>query len=262
MKTATTSSGTYYLFNKKDQKTPIVFVHGVGLTHEIWHPQLNFFKEYTTLTYDILGHGKSTLNKEIISFNDFSNQIIELIDELKIDQIHLVGFSIGSLIARNFATRFGERLKSLTLLGSIYKRSDEQQKIVNQRFEQARSEFKLSRQALKRWFTDKYLENNPDIYEKISSILSSNNMANFLKVYELFVKHKNDENFSKIKVSTLIMTGEFDIGSTVEMSRELNKIINNSQLSIIKNGKHLCSIECADEVNLEIKKFIDTNDKT
>ena len=262
MKKATTSSGTYYLFNKKDQKTPIVFVHGVGLTHEIWHPQLNFFKEYTTLTYDILGHGKSTLNKEIISFNDFSNQIIELIDELKIDQIHLIGFSIGSLIARNFATRFGERLKSLTLLGSIYKRSDEQQKIVNQRFEQARSELKLSRQALKRWFTDKYLENNPDIYEKISSILSSNNMANFLKVYELFVKHKNDENFSKIKVSTLIMTGEFDIGSTVEMSRELNKVINNSQLSIIKNGKHLCSIECADEVNLEIKNFIDTNDKT
>ena len=262
MKKATTSSGTYYLFNKKDQKTPIVFVHGVGLTHEIWHPQLNFFKEYTTLTYDILGHGKSTLNKEIISFNDFSNQIIELIDELKIDQIHLIGFSIGSLIARNFATKFGERLKSLTLLGSIYKRSDEQQKIVNQRFEQARSELKLSRQALKRWFTDKYLENNPDIYEKISSILLSNNMANFLKVYELFVKHKNDENFSKIKVSTFIMTGEFDIGSTVEMSRELNKIINNSQLSIIKNGKHLCSIECADEVNLEIKKFIDTNDKT
>ena len=262
MKTATTSSGTYYLFNKKDQKTPIVFVHGVGLTHEIWQPQLDFFKEYTTLTYDILGHGKSTLNKEIISFNDFSDQIIELIDELKIDQIHLIGFSIGSLIARNFATRFGERLKSLTLLGSIYKRSDEQQKIVNQRFEQARSELKLSRQALKRWFTDKYLENNPDIYEKISSILSSNNMANFLKVYELFVKHKNDENFSKIKVSTLIMTGEFDIGSTVEMSRELNKIINNSRLSIIKNGKHLCSIECADEVNLEVKNFIDTNDKT
>ena len=70
----------------------------------------------------------------------------------------------------------------------------------------------------------------------------------------------NDIN--KIKVSTLIMTGEFDIGSTVEMSRELNKIINNSRLSIIKNGKHLCSIECADEVNLEVKNFIDTNDKT
>ena len=261
MKTATTASGTYYLFNKKNQKPPIVFIHGVGLTHQIWQPQLEFFRDHSTLVYDILGHGKSSLNKEKISFNDFSEQIIELIDELKIDKIHLVGFSIGSLIARNFATRFGERLKSLTLLGSIYKRSNEQQKIVNQRFEQAKSELKLSKQALKRWFTDKYLEHNPDIYEKISSILSSNDMVNFLNVYELFVKHKNDEDFNKIKVNTLIMTGEFDIGSTVEMSKELNKIINNSQLNIIKNGKHLCSIECADDVNLAIKNFIDNNDE-
>ena len=110
------------------------------------------------------------------------------------------------------------------------------------------------------WFTDKYLENNPSIYEKISNILSSNNMKNFLKVYELFVNHKNDENFDKINVNTLIMTGEFDIGSTVEMSNELNKIITNSQLKIIKDGKHLCGIECANDVNLSIKNFVEENE--
>ena len=190
MKTSTTASGTYYLFNNKNQKIPIVFIHGVGLSNEIWQPQMDFFKDYTTLSYDILGHGKSSLNIEKLSFNDFSDQIIELIDELKIDQIHLIGFSIGSLIARNFAIRFGERLKSLTLLGSIYKRSNEQQKIVTKRFEQAKSELKLSRQALKRWFTDKYLENNPNTYEKISSILSSNNMSNFIKIFIIFVLNK------------------------------------------------------------------------
>jgi len=97
-------------------------------------------------------------------------------------------------------------------------------------------------------------------YDKISSILSSNNMANFLKVYELFVKHKNDEDFQKIKVNTLIMTGEYDVGSTVKMSKELNKIIKNSEIKIIKNGKHLCGIECADDVNLTIKNFIDNNE--
>ena len=85
-------------------------------------------------------------------------------------------------------------------------------------------------------------------------------MPNFLKVYELFVNHKNDEDFKKIKVNTLVMTGEQDVGSTVEMSKELDNIIQNSQLKIIKDGKHLCGIECADEVNLAIKKFIDQND--
>ena len=255
-----TASGTFYVFNKKEQSIPIVFVHGVGLTYEIWQPQLDFFKDYSNLSYDILGHGKSSLTKQNISFNDFSDQLIELINELKIEKIHLVGFSIGSLVARNFATRYGERLRSLILLGSIYKRSEQQQKIVNERFNQAKKELKLSRQALKRWFTDKYLENNPDTYEKISSILSGNNMANFLRVYELFVKHKNDEDFKKIQTKTLVVTGEHDVGSTIEMSQQLKDLINNSELKIIKDGKHLCGIECADDVNLAIKNFVDKND--
>ena len=260
MTIGTTASGTYYFLNQKEQTIPIVFIHGVGLTYEIWQPQLDFFKGNSTLAYDILGHGKTPLNKQEVNFDDFSNQLIDLIDELKIDKIHLIGFSIGSLIARNFATKFNNRLQSLTLLGSIFKRSEQQQKIVNERFNQAKQELKLSKLALKRWFTDKYLENNPNTYEKISSILSSNNMSNFIKVYALFVNHKNDENFEKIKVNTLIMTGENDIGSTIEMSKELNKIIINSELKIIKDGKHLCGIECADDVNLIIKNFVNKNE--
>jgi|TARA_B100001173_G_scaffold110769_1_gene96041 pimeloyl-ACP methyl ester carboxylesterase len=260
MTTGTSASGTFYVLNQKEQSIPIVFIHGVGLTYEIWQPQLDFFTNYSTLAYDILGHGKSSLKKQNISFDDFSDQLIKLIDELNFQKIHLVGFSIGSLIARNFATKFNDRLQSLVLLGSIYKRTEQQQKIVNERFNQAKKELKLSKLALKRWFTDKYLENNPDTYDKISSILSSNNMANFIKVYELFVNHKNDEDFEKITVNTLITTGENDIGSTIEMSQELNKIIKNSQLKIIKNGKHLCGIECADDVNLTIKNFIDSNE--
>jgi len=256
----TDSSETFYLLNEKDQKIPLVFVHGVGLTHEIWKPQIDYFKNYTTLSYDILGHGKTPLNKTNISFNDFSEQLIKLIDELNFQKIHLIGFSIGSLIARNFATKHNDRLQSLILLGSIYKRSEEQQRIVNDRFNLAKKNHTLSKQALKRWFTDKYLEKNPDIYEKINSILEANNIENFLKVYELFVFHKNKEKFENIKVKTLVMTGENDAGSTTEMSKNLSNIIKNSQFKLIKDGKHLCGIECADDVNMAIKNFIESND--
>ena len=256
----TDSSKTFYLLNQTDKKIPIVFIHGVGLTHEIWQPQLEYFKDRTTISYDILGHGKTPLNKSNINFDDFSEQLNNLLNELNFDKIHLIGFSIGSLIARNFATRYNNRLKSLTLLGSIFKRNEEQQKIVNDRFNLAKKNLKLSRQALKRWFTDKYLEKNPNTYEKISSILEKNNMENFLRVYKLFVYHKNDENFQNIKVNTLVMTGENDVGSTVDMSKKLSEVINNSQLKVIKDGKHLCGIECADDVNMAIKNFIEQNE--
>ena len=248
------SQNTFYILDKKND-VPIVFIHGVGLNHKIWEPQINVF-ENTFLAYDILGHGKTPLNKENLSFDDFSNQLINLIDELNIRRIHLVGFSIGSLIARNFASKYSDRLESLILLCSIFRRTEKQQQIVKDRFELAKKSKSLSKQALKRWFTDEYLEKNPNTYNKISSILEQNSMENFLKIYELFVNHKDDEQFEKIKTKTLIMTGEGDIGSTPEMSINLSKVINNSNVKIISKGKHLCSIECADDVNIAIKKHI------
>ena len=248
------ANNTFYLLNQK-KDTPIVFIHGVGLNHTIWKPQIDAFNN-TVIAYDILGHGKTPLNKDNISFDDFSNQLINLIDELKIKKIHLVGFSIGSLIARNFASKFNERLESLTLLCSIFQRNQEQQQIVKDRFELAKKSNTLSKQALKRWFTDDYLEKNPNIYEKISLILEENNMENFLKVYQLFVNHEDKEKFENINTKTLVMTGEGDIGSTPEMSKNLSNIINNSEVKIISKGKHLCSIECADDVNMAIKKHI------
>ena len=248
------SQNTFYILDKKND-VPIVFIHGVGLNHKIWEPQINVF-ENTFLAYDILGHGKTPLDKENLSFDDFSNQLINLIDELNIRRIHLVGFSIGSLIARNFASKYSDRLESLILLCSIFRRTEKQQQIVKDRFELAKKSKSLSKQALKRWFTDEYLEKNPNTYNKISSILEQNSMENFLKIYELFVNHKDDERFEKIKTKTLIMTGEGDIGSTPEMSINLSKVINNSNVKIISKGKHLCSIECADDVNMAIKKHI------
>ena len=251
---ATDSNNTFYKLNKK-KGIPIVFIHGVGLDHSIWEPQADAF-ENTVLIYDILGHGKTPLNKNNVSFDDFSDQLLNLMNDLKIEKIHLVGFSIGSLIARNFATKFDERLQSLTLLCSIFNRSNEEQKIVKDRFEQTKKDNSLPKTSIKRWFTDDYLNNHPEISKKVGSILENNNMSNFIKIYSLFVHHKDEERFESIKAKTLVMTGEGDVGSTPEMSKNLSKKFTNSTLKIIPVGKHLCSIECSDDVNNTIKNHI------
>jgi len=248
------SKNTFYILNSK-QDIPVVLIHGVGLNHKIWDPQINSFNN-TVLAYDILGHGKTPLTKSDINFDDFSSQLLNLINELEFEKVHLVGFSIGSLIARNFACNYNDRLETLTLLCSVYQRSKEQQQIVNDRFELSKKSRSLSKQALKRWFTDDYINKNPNIYEKISSMLEENNIENFLKVYRLFVKHRDNEKFENIKTKTLVMTGENDIGSTPEMSSKLSEKITGSKVKIINSGKHLCSIECADDVNNAIKEHI------
>ena len=255
------SFDTHYTLNKDGEKIPIVFIHGIGLNQDIWRPQIDFFEDYTTLTYDLLGHGKTPLNKTKVNFNDFYKQLLGLIDELEFKKIHLVGFSLGALIAREFASKHSERLCSLIIHGSIYKRTEEQKRVVINRWNVAKLNRPASKKAaLRRWLTEDFTKKNPEIYKRIYSILEKNDHKNFLKTYEPFVHYQDDDNMiKKINVNTLITTGENDVGSTPEMAKNLSKVIHHSKFVEIKKGKHLCSIECADNVNIIFKEFIDKN---
>ena len=144
-------------------------------------------------------------------------------------------------------------------MGTTYQRTDEERSRVLDRFEQAKLNKPISRQALKRWFSDKYLDENPKIYNEFMNILNKKpkDHNNFLKAYKLFANHRDDiELIKKIETKTLIMTGSDDPGSTVAMSKSLSKDLVNSKFVEVKNGKHLCSIECADDVNINLKNFI------
>ena len=248
----------YYSFidNNTD---PLVFIHGVGLHHEMWDPQINSLKDHSIIAYDLLGHGRTPYDKEEITLNDFSNQLDDLLQFLKVDKVNLIGFSLGSLVALDFASKFQDRLKTLTLLGTTYRRTIEQRSLVIERFEQAKLNKPISKQALKRWFTEEYLNEHPEIYDQFIKILTKDgeDHLNFLKAYKLFTYHEdNTDIINNIKTRTLVMTGSNDSGSTVEMSKSLCEDLINSSFIEINNGKHLCSIECADDVNINLKNFI------
>ena len=248
----------YYFFKKKNT-IPLVFIHGVGLDHQMWDKQISYFNEFSILTYDLLGHGKTPYNKDKLSFNDFSNQLLEILNYLKLDKINLIGFSLGSLIALDFSSRFQEKIEKLILIGTTYKRTDQERSLVLDRYNQAKLNKPISKQALKRWFTDKYLEKNPNTYDLFMGILNKKpeDHKNFLKAYDLFANHYDDfEAIKKIDRKTLVMTGSNDVGSTPAMSKKLVKDLVNSTYIEIQNGKHLCSIECVDDVNMKIKNFI------
>ena len=261
MPTTSEKYETDYYYKKENNSVPIVFVHGIGLNKEIWYPQIEFFKSYNLITYDLLGHGKTPLNKNELNFQDFVKQLLNLINELEIKKIHLVGFSLGALISRHFASEYGDRLSSLNLHGSIYKRSIEQKRVVENRLELLKTDRPASKdRAIRRWFTAEYIKNKPEMYKKIYSMLDDNNPENFLKAYKLFVFYQDDDDMlKKIYTSTLVTTGQNDVGSTKEMAINLSENIKNAKYAEIRNGKHLCSIEFSDEYNKILENFIDKN---
>ena len=138
----------------------------------MWSPQLKFFKNYTTITYDLLGHGNVPHDKEKLTMEDFKDQLNSLTDYLKIKKFNLIGFSIGSLIALNYASDFESKINSLILLSTTYKRNSNQRQEVIDRVNLSKLNKPISNLALKRWFTDDYINNNKRIKEYIIQILT------------------------------------------------------------------------------------------
>ena len=248
----------YYKFYKR-KNIPVVFIHGVGLDHKMWFPQIRSFRNNSVLVYDLLGHGKTPLNKKNVNFEDFSNQLNNLLNNLNINKINLVGFSFGSLVALKYAKRFKKKVNKLVLISTVYKRNNSEKNNVRERYKKAKNNIPISNSALNRWLSSKFIKLNPKIKKYILNTLDKNkeDHLNFLKSYKLFSYFKdNTKEIEQINTPSLILTGSKDQGSTVKMSENLSNKLINSHFFKITNAKHLCSIEYSSNVNMIIKKFL------
>ena len=247
---------TYFEFTKKTGVCN-VFVHGVGLNNTMWHPQKEFFKNKKTIYYDILNHGKTNTNFKELKFEYFSKQLLDLLEYLDIKKINLIGFSLGSLIAQHFASKYFKKINKLIILGSVYKRSSSQIIKVKKRYNLALNGKSISHDSINRWFNKNYLKKNKHVYNFFLNILEKKNNKKFLPAYKLFVESDNyDINFNNLKMKTLIATGEKEIGSTPAMTRKINKKISKSKIFIIPNAKHMATYEKSEIVNKLISNFI------
>ena len=250
--------GTYYQINEVEGTTPILFIHGVGLDHSIWEPQIKFFKDRTTIIYDLIGHGLSTCTFKEIEFEDFSKQIEGLLQILRIQKVIVIGFSLGGLIAAHYSSTRKNYIEKTILFGTIFNRSDEQKKNASERFINVQDTYLDAPQQLDRWFNKDFLSSHSNIAEKLTNILNNNHHDDFLKSYKLFA-HFEDKliDFEQIESETLICTAKGDVGSTPEMANQLGGVISDSKTIIFDHGKHMVGIECAEDVNKVFNIFIE-----
>jgi pimeloyl-ACP methyl ester carboxylesterase len=105
----------------------VTFVHGAGGSSSIWYKQIRDFKaEFNVLILDLRGHGnskpklKDAFNTKY-TFDSITNDIVEVIDFLKIESSHFVGISLGTILIRNIAEKHPARVKSMIMGGAIMK---------------------------------------------------------------------------------------------------------------------------------------------
>ena len=251
------SQGNYYEFSELENSPTTIFIHGVGLDNTMWYPQKKYFHNHSVLFYDLLNHGQSSGGFKELNYEVYNDQLINLINLLGVEKVNIVGFSIGAIIAQHFTEKYFEKVNKLVLIGSVYQRSDKQIETVQKRYIDACNGKSITIDSIKRWFSESYLDNHPDVYDFFYNLLERKKNEDFLPAYKIFVNSdKYLINYSNFNMPSLIMTGENEIGSTPLMSEGISKEIKNSNLFIIKNAKHGATIEQSNIVNEKLNKFL------
>ena len=117
----------YTIYENKQSNQWVTFVHGAGGSSAIWFKQIKEFqKYYNVLLLDLRGHGNSnptlkTAFKQKYTFSALANDILGVLDFLKIEKSHFVGISLGTILIRQLAEMYAERVQSMIIGGAILK---------------------------------------------------------------------------------------------------------------------------------------------
>ena len=115
---AISSDGVKISFDKQGEGEPtLVFVHGWSNNRSIWDAQISHFSEkYRVIAVDLAGFGKSGNNRNTWTMASFGEDVAAVINKLALDQVVLVGFSMGGPVVIETAKRVPDHVTGLVLV--------------------------------------------------------------------------------------------------------------------------------------------------
>lgn len=219
----------------------LVFIHGLSDNLLYWEFLANSLKkDFQVLRVDLRGHGKSELGDEEIAVDTYSDDLNNLLKDLNLSKISLIGFSLGGLVALDFAGRYPQKVDSLVLMSSYAKADGELKDTLLQFKKKLNIGFEEFYDfILPKTLCPSVIEENKEELEFLKEISSKNaNTEAYIKACDVCLNFDDEKNLSKIDIPTLILAGKHDEISTLEIQKEMQRKIKNSQLIVFSDVKH------------------------
>jgi 3-oxoadipate enol-lactonase len=234
--------------------TPIVFLHGVGSDKNAWHPQLEHFgRTRRAIAFDYPGYGDSDPAPQGTTRDDYASAVISAMHELGVDRAHICGLSLGGVVAVAMSHHAPERCASLILANTfaahpnglaIYERSLEGSRDLPAMAE-ARVDVLLAQPI------------DPQIRREVAETMSRIDPAAYrIGAKAVWLADVRD-HAQEIKVPTLVLVGDHDLVTPVDLSSELVDLIPDARMRVIAGAGHLSNLEKPDAFNAIVDQFID-----
>jgi (E)-2-((N-methylformamido)methylene)succinate hydrolase len=237
---------------------PVTLVHGVGSNLESWDAIAErLVRQYRVIRMDLRGHGKSS-RIETCRLDDFLDDVTLVLDTLGIARTHLVGFSLGGMIAQAFVLAHPGRVEKLALISAVAGRTPEERANVRSRARKVREEGIASvvAAAEDRWFTQDFRTRHPEVVARRLEELKANDHSSYSAAYTVFAEGDIGDRLHEIRHPTLIVTGEHDVGSNTRMARFMHEAIPGSTLHILPGLKHSVLLEAPAAIAGLLESFL------
>lgn len=223
------------------RKPSLVLLHGVGLDRSMWASLTALLHDdYDIVTPDLPGHGARPPVQPGIRLGDLAEGVVGDVPA----GAHLVGFSLGALVAQHIAAHNPRLISSLTCVSAVCRRTDDERAAVLARLEHAAHDFAGSASAsIQRWYagTDVPAEH----VRRTEAVLRANDRTSFLAAYRLFATADAEiaPLLPEITVRTLAITGEEDPGSTPAMTDRLAAAVPDCRAVIVPAARHMLPVQ-------------------
>ncbi|MBZ0143536.1 MAG: 3-oxoadipate enol-lactonase, partial [Rhodocyclaceae bacterium] len=233
--------------------------HSLCCDVSMWQPQLAALeKHFTVLRFDTRGHGGSDAPAGAYTFDQLADDVLGLLDALKIGRTHYCGLSMGGMIGQHLALKAPQRIDRLVLADTTSRMPAEAQPLWAERIRIAQEQGMAAhvQPTLERWFTAPYRAAHPEVMERIGSLICSTPPAGYVGCAHAIAGIDITGRLSAIQAPTLVIVGRDDVGTPPAMSEAMAAAIPGARLEIISEASHLSSIEQADAFNRLLLDFL------
>jgi len=258
----TTLNGVSINYRIDGEGYPLVFIHGATFELSTWHPQVSLLQtQYRTITYDIRGHGKSEIPEFEYSIEDCVEDLYQLLVHLHVDRTYLVGISMGGNIALNFTLSHSEMVKALILVGTnpgaVLKETREMARDAMKTVDSAGFELLMPTHRAK-LFSKIFIEMHPEHIGQWERRFLSNTSEGFKKVGEANLTRPDlTGRLRDIHAPTLIIIGEEDTVTPMNVAETMHAEIPNSRLAVIPDCGHISNEEQPDTFNSIVWEYLE-----
>lgn len=248
-----------YFLSGIENKQTILFVHGLGANLSQFENQHRFFQnKYKVLSLSLRGHGNTTSTKEL-SHSDFklqkiSQDVIALLDELKIEKVHFVGNSMGGNIGYEILKTNKNKLLSFVTFGTTAKLNKSNFTVIVMKMTYKLLCKNTVARLSKSVGQSEYSKN------KIYEMISQSSKKTILNLIPYLAKFDYIEIIKKQQIPTLIIKGKKDkeINSVLKSTITAYKENNDFNMVEMKGVGHFVNLDKPNEFNQELQNFINS----